>query len=202
MEAFTAQLRRAAPALMERLGTGRRTSDVAGMLHCPNHLRRAYGRGWALVGDAGYHRDPVTGHGISDAYRDAEVLALALHRALQGDTDERTALAGYQRERDQALRDVFELTCAMAHYPPVTEFVELQKQLGRAIDFEATALASRTPPGERTLARASAARAINREGEQINNGQRLEGQHGPGRHAPWKVPHTPSDVRGGPGDRL
>ena len=99
--------------------------------------------GWALVGDAGYHRDAVTGHGISDAYRDAELLADALDQALRGEVDERTALAGYQRQRDVALREVFELTCALAAYPPVPEFVELQKQLGRAIDAEAATLAAR-----------------------------------------------------------
>ena len=100
-------------------------------------MRRAHGPGWALVGDAGYHRDAVTGHGISDAFRDAELLAVALDQALRGDADEAAALAGYQRQRDQALREVFDLTCALAAYPPVPEFVELQKRLGRAIDTEA-----------------------------------------------------------------
>lgn len=37
----------------------------------PNHVRTATGPGWALVGDAGYHRDPLTGHGMTDAFRDA-----------------------------------------------------------------------------------------------------------------------------------
>src|SRR6266545_4869238 len=76
-EAFTAQLEHAAPDLAARLRGGRRTSPVTGMLRAPNHLRTAHGPGWALVGDAGYHRDPVTGHGLSDAYRDAELLAVA-----------------------------------------------------------------------------------------------------------------------------
>lgn len=56
-----------------------------------NRSRRAHGPGWALVGDAGYHRDPVTGHGLSDAYPDAELLAVAPHRTLRGDTDDGTA---------------------------------------------------------------------------------------------------------------
>jgi 2-polyprenyl-6-methoxyphenol hydroxylase-like FAD-dependent oxidoreductase len=158
-EAFTIQLQRAAPELMQRLHTGRRTSAVAGMLRTPNHLRRAHGPGWALVGDAGYHRDAVTGHGISDAYRDAELLALALHQTLRGDADESTALAGYQHRRDQALREVFDLTCAMASYPPVAEFVALQKRLARAIDVEATELAARPVPGGHALACAHAAPA-------------------------------------------
>jgi flavin-dependent dehydrogenase len=66
-EAFTAYLDRTAPDLAVRLRFGRRTSAVTGMLRTPNYLRRSYGPGWALVGDAGYHRDAVTGHGLSDA---------------------------------------------------------------------------------------------------------------------------------------
>jgi len=139
-EAFTAQLTAAAPELVARLRAGRRVSPVAGMLRTPNVLRRAYGPGWALAGDAGYHRDAVTGHGISDAYRDAHLLAAALDRVLRGGADESSALADYQQRRDSALRDVFELTLALAAYPPVPEFVDLQKRLSRAISAAASDL--------------------------------------------------------------
>ena len=150
-EAFLTQLHHAAPGLAARLRAGRRTSPVAGMLRAPNQVRLAHGPGWALVGDAGYHRDAVTGYGISDAYRDAELLAVVLDRALCGASDDHTALAAYQHRRDRALRGVFELTCSMAAYPPVPEFVELQKRLGRAIEVEAAELADRPVPGEREL---------------------------------------------------
>jgi 2-polyprenyl-6-methoxyphenol hydroxylase-like FAD-dependent oxidoreductase len=150
-EAFHAQLRRAAPTLARRLQAGRQTSPVRGMLRAPNQLRRAYGPGWALVGDAGYHRDPVTGHGISDAFRDAEFLAVALDRALHDETDSVTALAEYQRRRDQALREIFDVTCALVTYPPVPEFVELTRRLGTAIDTEAATLAAQPVPGEPEL---------------------------------------------------
>src|SRR5262245_6323024 len=151
-EAFTAQLYAAAPRLAAELRAGRRTSPVAGALRSPNIRRRSYGPGWALVGDAGYHRDPVTGHGLSDAYRDAELLAVALDRALRDETDGSTALADYQHRRDRALREVFELTCALVVYPPVADFVELQRQLGGAIDTGAAGPAARPIPGERELA--------------------------------------------------
>ena len=121
------------------------------MLRAPNHLRRAYGAGWALVGDAGFHRDAVSAHGISDAFRDAELLAVAIDDALSGRADEITALAGYQARRDEALREVFDLTCALVTYPPVPEFVELMRQLGRAIDTEAATLAAQPVPGEQQL---------------------------------------------------
>jgi len=142
-DAFTAYLHRTAPELAVRLRAGRRMSPVTGMLRTPNYLRRAHGPGWALAGDAGYHRDAVTGHGLSDAYRDAELLATALHQALRGDLDPDAALAGYQRQRDRALREVFDLTVALAGYPPVPDFVVLQKKVARALDAEAAELAAR-----------------------------------------------------------
>jgi 2-polyprenyl-6-methoxyphenol hydroxylase-like FAD-dependent oxidoreductase len=107
-----------------------------------------------LVGDAGYYRDAITAYGISDAFRDAELLAVALDQALGADAEEATALAAYQQQRDQALAEIFELTCRLAAYPPVPAFIELQKQLGAAIDREAAALAARPVPGERVLASA------------------------------------------------
>jgi 2-polyprenyl-6-methoxyphenol hydroxylase-like FAD-dependent oxidoreductase len=111
------------------------------MLRTPNLLRRAHGPGWALAGDAGNHRDAVTGYGISDAYRDAHLLAAALDQVLRGEADEPAALADYQHRRNRALRGVFELTLALADYPPVAEFVDLQKRLSRAIDVAAADLA-------------------------------------------------------------
>jgi len=155
VEAFEALLRRAAPELAERLGGARRTSPVQGVLRQPNQVRQGFGPGWALVGDAGYYRDAITAHGISDAFRDAELLAVALDQALDGGAEEATeALAGYQRQRDQALGEIFELTCQLGAYPPVPRFVELQKQLSAAIDTQATALAARPVPDERLLATA------------------------------------------------
>jgi flavin-dependent dehydrogenase len=152
VEAFGQLLERSHPELALRLRHARRTSPVQGMLRQPNQLRQAFGPGWALVGDAGYYRDAITAYGMSDAFRDAELLAVALDRALDADGEETTALTAYQQQRDQALAEIFEITCRLAAYPPVPAFVELQKQLGAAIDTEATALAARPAPGERLLA--------------------------------------------------
>jgi len=154
VEAFGELLARSAPRLAERLRQARRTSPVQGMLRQPNQLHQAFGPGWALVGDAGYYRDAVTAYGISDAFRDAELLAVALDQALGDAEQEPAALARYQQQRDQALREIFELTCRLAAYPAVPKFVELQKQLSAAIDREAAALAARPVPGERVLASA------------------------------------------------
>jgi flavin-dependent dehydrogenase len=154
VEAFGELLERSHPELAGRLRDARRTSPVRGMLRQPNQVRQAAGPGWALVGDAGYYRDAITAYGISDAFRDAELLATALDRALAGDGEEAAALAAYQRQRDQALREIFEITCRLAAYPPMPTFVELQKRLSAAIDTEAAALAARPVPGEQLLATA------------------------------------------------
>jgi hypothetical protein len=66
-------------------------------------------------------------------------------------TDEATALAGYAQRRDLALRETFDLTCALAAYPSVPEFIALQKRLSAAIETDAAAIAARPVPGEHRL---------------------------------------------------
>jgi 2-polyprenyl-6-methoxyphenol hydroxylase-like FAD-dependent oxidoreductase len=144
--AFDALIARYAPALSERLRSGRRTSPVRSAVRLPNQARAASGRGWALVGDAGYHRDPITGHGISDAFRDADLLATAVDRGLRGELPVDEALAGFGRERDAARREIFDITCSLSSFPPVPEFVDLQRRLSAAIEVEAAALAARPFP--------------------------------------------------------
>jgi flavin-dependent dehydrogenase len=67
-----------APQLAERVRAGKREERFVGTAEVPNFFRRPYGPGWALVGDSGYHKDPCTAQGISDAFRDAELLTEAL----------------------------------------------------------------------------------------------------------------------------
>lgn len=74
------------------------------------HMRRAWGPGWALVGDAGYFKDPATAHGITDALRDAEILANAVGR------DDLSALKAYQKTRDALSSDLFRLTDEIASF--------------------------------------------------------------------------------------
>ena len=71
----------------------------------PGHLRTASGPGWALVGDAGYWKDPLSTHGITDALRDAELLARAVVTAHTvggpGSAAGAEAMAAYQVARDR-----------------------------------------------------------------------------------------------------
>ena len=67
---------------------------------CPGYVRRSFGPGWASVGDAGYFKDPITTHGLTDALRDAELLSDAVLAHAAGAAAEST-LAQYQDTRDR-----------------------------------------------------------------------------------------------------
>lgn len=96
----------------------------------PNFFRVPYGPGWALVGDAGYTKDPITAQGISDAFRDAERCAAALHEWLSGESTYDGAMALYQKERDERAMPIYEFTTQMATLePPPPEMGELMMAL-------------------------------------------------------------------------
>ncbi len=52
------------PGLAERVRAGRREERFVGTATLPNYFRKPHGPGWALVGDAGYHKDPLTALGL------------------------------------------------------------------------------------------------------------------------------------------
>jgi flavin-dependent dehydrogenase len=143
--AFLTLLEGIAPDYAERVAAAQQTAPVRGFAHMPNQLRQPVGDGWALVGDAAYFRDAITGHGITDAFRDAELLARAIGAVLAGDADERDVMSRYHTQRDELVSELFDLTSAMALYPPIREFTELQKRLSRRIETEAELLATFPP---------------------------------------------------------
>ena len=107
-----------APTLAERLRHGRRADRFYGTGDLPNFFREACGPGWALAGDAACHRDPITAQGISDAFRDADLLADAIEAGLSGRLPFDRALADYQAAREADGLPMFELTCQLAALQP------------------------------------------------------------------------------------
>jgi len=108
------------PGLPEIVAAGTRVQRFTGTGDLPNFYRTSAGPGWALVGDAGHHKDPSTGMGMSDAFGAAELLADALHRGLTGEEDLDTALAGYETARDAQTADGFALTLSTARLAPLS----------------------------------------------------------------------------------
>jgi len=114
------------PELAERIRSGRREERFTGTADLPNFFRKPYGTGWALVGDAGYHKDPYTAQGITDAFRDAELLAEALDAAFSGRSELEQALAQYERQRNESVLPMYEFTCQLATLdPPPPEMQQL-----------------------------------------------------------------------------
>jgi flavin-dependent dehydrogenase len=116
-----------APEFADRVRAARREARFAGGA-VPNFFRTPFGPGWALVGDAGYTKDPITAQGISDAFGHAELCSTALDEALSGGRAFDDAMADYHRRRDDAVLPIYEFTAQLAtlQAPPV----EMQQLLG------------------------------------------------------------------------
>jgi 2-polyprenyl-6-methoxyphenol hydroxylase-like FAD-dependent oxidoreductase len=116
------------PEFAERVREARRESKFVGSAALPGYFRKPFGSGWALVGDAGYHKNPITAMGINDAFRDAELLAGALAESLSGQRSYEEAMGGYQEHRDAEAGPVYEFTDGFARLRPPPP--ELQQLLG------------------------------------------------------------------------
>ena len=119
-------LREVTAALGGRLDGGRQETRVVGE-GVPNRFRKPYGPGWALAGDAGYAKDPVTAQGITDAFHDAELCASALDAAWRGGRGWDEALGEYQRRRDERALPMYEFTGQVADLavPPSPQMLQL-----------------------------------------------------------------------------
>jgi flavin-dependent dehydrogenase len=99
-EAFVEALR-ACPVTAALLENSQREGKVLGYTKARYYFREPSGPGYALVGDAGLHKDPTPGFGITDALRDARNLARAILAG--GDAP----LLAYWRQRDRDSLDLF-----------------------------------------------------------------------------------------------
>ncbi|HEX5404608.1 MAG TPA: FAD-dependent oxidoreductase [Pseudonocardiaceae bacterium] len=115
LRAYEEQIRTTAPALYERLLDSEPVERLHGTGDQQNFFRQATGPGWALVGDAGHHKDSITARGISDAFHQAESLVGELGNALAGDPARLgAALARFARDRDAALAPGYQATLSVA----------------------------------------------------------------------------------------
>jgi len=116
-----------APGFEARIRGAKRVAPFAGAA-VPNFFRKPYGPGWALVGDAGYNKDPITAQGITDAFGDAERCAAVLHEIFTETRSFDEAMGEYQRARDEHALPMYEFTCQVATLEPPP--MEMQQMLG------------------------------------------------------------------------
>lgn len=128
-------LEECAPELAGALRPERQLGRQFAFTGASGFLRRSWGPGWALVGDAAYFKDPITAHGITDALRDAELLAGAVA------TGREEALAGYQQRRDQLARELHDISDRVAAFDwTLDDLREMHLQLSREMNREVEAI--------------------------------------------------------------
>jgi 2-polyprenyl-6-methoxyphenol hydroxylase-like FAD-dependent oxidoreductase len=145
---YRAALDAAGPRLAARLEAATPPTALRAFPGVRGHLRQPWGPGWALVGDAGFFRDPITAHGITDALRDAELLATALLAEIGGTEPEHEALAGYQARRDPLAERFLHVSDEIATYTwTQAEVMALHRRLSGALADEVEVLQGLPEPG-------------------------------------------------------
>jgi flavin-dependent dehydrogenase len=140
MPIYRRLIREVSPAFDDRLDDATLAEPVRGFGGHPGFIRRSVGPGWALVGDAAYFKDPLTAHGITDALRDAELLARAI---IQGTA---AALVNYETTRDNLSLRLFEVTDEIASLAkPDDEVQALHRAFSAEMSREVRALAALEP---------------------------------------------------------
>jgi flavin-dependent dehydrogenase len=132
-------------AILKSIGAGlgaRAAEDSALTLSVfrgrPGLLRAAAGRGWLLVGDAGFFRDPLTAHGITDALRDAQGAASAILGGLAAD------FRRYEAERNEIAMRLLESTEKIVAFDwDYTCLESLHKELNATMKDEVAMLSAR-----------------------------------------------------------
>jgi 2-polyprenyl-6-methoxyphenol hydroxylase-like FAD-dependent oxidoreductase len=125
------------PGIADVLDGATQEGPLRGMFDLPTYFRQAYGAGWALAGDAAHHKDPLAARGISDAFRDAELLAHAVASSHGGGADPTFALARYQAVREATSWEVSALNHRLAELPD--DLDETQRRLFELLAVEARA---------------------------------------------------------------
>jgi 2-polyprenyl-6-methoxyphenol hydroxylase-like FAD-dependent oxidoreductase len=137
------------PEFAERVHAATRETRFVGSAELPGYFRRPFGPGWALVGDAGYHKNPITAMGINDAFRDAELVADAIHDDIAGVRPYGQGMRHYQRVRDREVGPIYDFTDLFAQLePPPPEVQQLLAATARnqeAMDAFVSVQASTLP---------------------------------------------------------
>jgi flavin-dependent dehydrogenase len=128
-----------------RLAAARPPSRLRTWVGRPSFVRQAHGPGWVLVGDAGSFFDPLSTHGITDALRDAEMLARAVD-----DLDR------YAGDRDRATGPMFDVVDRIAGYGWDSEEIRSHlRDLSSAMSAELKLIAAGYPAASADSARAA-----------------------------------------------
>ena len=120
------------PALEERVYGGTREGRISGTHVLPNFFRQSSGPGWALIGDAALHRDPITAQGITNAFTHAAILGEELDLAFREEKPLDSATMRYHDRQFELLKPMFDYTVHLAMLQPLPD--ELKAMLPQIVN--------------------------------------------------------------------
>jgi 2-polyprenyl-6-methoxyphenol hydroxylase-like FAD-dependent oxidoreductase len=147
IDVFNEVMSSASPELQSRLARASAPTGVRSFAGLAGYVRHPFGPGWALVGDAGYWKDPISAHGLTDALRDAELLARAIVAAVADPESEIDALDDYRSTRNRLSASLFEAVDTIARMQWSDEEIPvLLRRLSMAMVDETDAVAELDHP--------------------------------------------------------
>jgi flavin-dependent dehydrogenase len=120
------------PGLAERTAGAAPGSKLRSTGETPAFFRASSGPGWALAGDAGHFKDPVTGQGMRDAMYAGRTLAQAILPALEDPVAVDAATRSWEAARDRECLPAYHFANADTRVEPQSPTLrELVRDAGR-----------------------------------------------------------------------
>ncbi|MFE9466664.1 NAD(P)/FAD-dependent oxidoreductase [Streptomyces virginiae] len=135
LNALLTNVEKTAPELREEMAAGARLERVYGTGDQRNFFRQAAGPGWALIGDAGHHKDSITARGITDGFFQAQLLTDCIGDGLHDPDRLRAALHAFAERRLEALMPEYHATLKTARLDPPPHHVELLRAIATSGDL-------------------------------------------------------------------
>ncbi len=135
LNALLTNVEKTAPELREEMASGARLERVYGTGDQRNFFRQAAGPGWALIGDAGHHKDSITARGITDGFFQAQLLADCIGDGLHDPDRLRAALHAFAEQRLEALMPEYHATLKTARLDPPPHHVDLLRAIATSGDL-------------------------------------------------------------------
>ncbi|UNO41036.1 NAD(P)/FAD-dependent oxidoreductase [Streptomyces sp. MST-110588] len=112
--AYLEAIRTTSPELSDRLSAARQAERLYGTGEQLNFVRQSAGPGWALVGDAAHHKDSIAARGITDAFRQVQMLTDYIGTDLHDPKALTAACDRYARDLEEKFVEAYHGTLSVA----------------------------------------------------------------------------------------
>lgn len=135
LRALLDSVERTAPEVRAQMAGGEQVERLFGTGNQLNFFRKAAGPGWALIGDAGHHKDSITARGITDAFLQAQLLVDHVADGLQDPERLDKALGEFAAERTEMLVPDYKSTLKTAELNPPEHHLEMLRAIATSSEL-------------------------------------------------------------------